>query len=263
MAHPTPHAPSTFWKRLIYWLRKMGRHEFAILLTGCLIAGGTWMFIEIAEEVLEGETVVFDERIILIMRNPNDLSDPVGPQYLEELGRDFTALGGAGVLGLLTLAVAGYLLLERKFRLAGLLVIAIGGGVLLSSLLKHSFDRPRPDLVPHGSHVYTTSFPSGHSMMAAITYLTLAALLSRSQKRGEVKIFFLSLAALLTIAVGISRIYMGVHWPTDVLAGWTAGAVWALLCWQLTSWLQHKGQVEQEGTDPAVEADEKTNAQKE
>jgi undecaprenyl-diphosphatase len=171
---------------------------------------------------------------------------------VEELGRDFTALGGTGVLTLLTLSVLGYLLLEYKKKTALLVVISVGGGFLLSMLLKQGFDRPRPDLVPHEFFVYTTSFPSGHSMMSAVTYLTLAALLARIQKRRRNKVYLMTIAVLVTLAIGVSRIYMGVHWPSDVLAGWSAGAFWALLCWLVGSWLQRRGQMEQEGVEPAL-----------
>lgn len=235
------------------WLTWPGRQEFAFLAIILILAGGAWSFVEIADEVQEGEIQTLDETLLLAMRNPADLQDPLGPKWMEELGRDFTALGGMGVLTSLTLAVIGYLALVRKRRTALLVAVTVGGGILLSLLLKHGFDRPRPDLVPHESYVYTSSFPSGHSMMAAITYLTLAALLVRIEELRRVKLYLLTLATLLTFAIGISRVYMGVHWPTDVLAGWTAGATWALLCWQLARWLQGRGQMEQEGDEPEPE----------
>jgi undecaprenyl-diphosphatase len=114
--------------------------------------------------VFEGKTLPIDEVLILAMRNPQNLSDPVGARWVEELGRDFTALGGTGVLAFITFAVVGYLLLNRRYRIMTLVIIAVGGGMVLSLLLKGGFDRPRPELVPHGSYVYTASFPSGHSM---------------------------------------------------------------------------------------------------
>jgi undecaprenyl-diphosphatase len=118
--------------------------------------------------------------------------------------------------------------------------------MLLSTVLKEVIDRPRPDLVPHGQHVYTKSFPSGHSMLSAVTYLTLGALLARLQKRRSLKLYALALAIFLSLAIGVSRVYLGVHWPTDVLAGWSAGAAWAVLCWVIARVLQQRGQVEQE-----------------
>jgi undecaprenyl-diphosphatase len=112
--------------------------------------------------------------------------------------------------------------------------------------LKYSIDRDRPALVPHGSVVYTASFPSGHSMLAASTYLTMGALLARVQRRRRIKAYILMVAITATLLVGISRVYLGVHWPTDVIAGWTAGTGWALLCWLLARWLQAHGAVENE-----------------
>lgn len=201
----------------------------AALLVLALLAGGLWAFIELADEVLEGETHAVDEAILVALRTPGDLSDPLGPGWLEEMMRDFTALGGTGVLTLLTIAAVGFLLVAKAPRVALAVALAIGGGILLSTLLKSGFDRPRPELVPHGSIVYTASFPSGHSMMSATVYLTLAALVSRVLRRRRLRVYLVGLAVVLTLLVGFSRVYLGVHWPTDVLAGWTVGAVWALL----------------------------------
>lgn len=205
-----------------------------------------WGFIEVADEVVEGESHAIDSRILLALRNASDLSDPIGPLWVEELGRDFTALGGVGVLTLLTFSVAGYLWLIGKVRAMLLVLGAIGSGLLVSTLLKQGFDRTRPDLVPHDSLVYTASFPSGHSMMAAITYLTLAALLARVLPNRATKVYFLALAVIVTVGVGVSRVYLGVHWPSDVLAGWAVGASWALLFWLIARQLQRRGQVEPE-----------------
>jgi undecaprenyl-diphosphatase len=163
---------------------------------------------------------------------------------VQEMARDFTALGGVAVLTLMTLAVIGYLLLAGKRNAAIAVLAAVAGGLILSSLLKLGFHRARPDLVPHGSVVYTASFPSGHSMMAAITYLTLGALLARVEATIAMKIYLLTLAVCLTVLVGVSRVYLGVHWPTDVAAGWAVGAAWALLCSLVMRRLQRRGKVE-------------------
>ena len=233
--------------RVLSWL---GHREFSVLLALFLAMGSVWAFVEIADEVVEGDTLAYDRSILLAMRSPSDPADPLGPGWVEELGRDLTALGGVGVLLMLSLAVVGYLLLQQRRRTALVVVLAIGSGLILSTVLKFAFERPRPDLVPHGSIVYTASFPSGHSMMAAATYLTLGALLARTERRWRMKAYLLLVATVLTLLVGVSRVYLGVHWPTDVLAGWTAGAGWALLWWLIARQLQRRGQVEQEEFSP-------------
>jgi undecaprenyl-diphosphatase len=231
------------------WLNRLGRHELPLLLAMLGLAGGTWAFVEVADEVIEGETHATDQRLLLALRSPADPREPLGPGWLEEMGRDFTALGGVGVLTLIGIGALIYLLLASKYRTALFTAVALTGGWLLSAVLKMGFDRPRPDLVPHGSIVYTASFPSGHAMMAAVTYLTLAAMLARVQPRRRLKAYLLLAAIALTVLVGISRIYLGVHWPSDVLAGWTAGAAWASLCWLTARWLQRRGRIEGEHGD--------------
>jgi undecaprenyl-diphosphatase len=158
--------------------------------------------------------------------------------------RDISALGSTLVLGLILLSVTGYLLLARKRAAAWLMLGAVVSGVVLNNVLKFSFARPRPDLVPPAVRVFTASFPSGHATMSAITYLTLGALLARTHSEIPMRIFFMTLAGLLTVLVGVSRVYLGVHYPTDVLAGWCIGTAWAMGCWVLMTWLQRRGKVE-------------------
>lgn len=226
-----------------------GRFELPVLLLIGVLASGVWGFAELAEEVLEGETRQIDETLLLMLRAADDPAEPLGPVWLEETGRDFTALGGVGVLVFITAAAIFYLVMQGRGRAALFVLVAIASGMLLSTLMKMGFDRPRPDLVPHGAVVYTASFPSGHSMMSAITYLTLGALLARVQPLRRLKVFVLSVAVTVTLLVGLSRIYLGVHWPTDVLAGWTAGACWASLCWLGLLWVQRRGALGAPGTD--------------
>ena len=212
------------------------------------VAAGLFAFARIAAEVTEGDTLAFDRDILLALRNPADLSDPIGPRWLEEAARDVTALGSHVILGYVTLAVVGFLLLSGRRASALFTALAIGGGMLVSSVLKIGFARPRPDLVPHAVEVYTASFPSGHAMLSAVAYLTLGALLMRVAPLGRTKFYVLAVAILTTLMVGISRVYLGVHWPTDVLAGWCGGAGWALLCWIVLNALQRRGAVEPKGT---------------
>jgi undecaprenyl-diphosphatase len=224
----------------------LARQEGIALGAMLAVAAGLFAFAELADAVVEGDTRAFDEFVLLSLRSATDPSDPLGPRWLEETMRDFTALGGTGVLALVTLAAAGFLVLTGKRRAAAAVGVAVVGGLLLSNALKWGFARPRPDLVPHGQAVYTQSFPSSHAMLSAVVYLTLGALLARTQPRRRAKLYFLAVAAFVTVLVGASRVYLGVHWPTDVLAGWVVGTGWALLCWLTTLWLQRRGQVEAE-----------------
>ncbi len=168
----------------------------------------------------------------------------MGPAWLEEVARDLTAIGGIAALCLVTVAVGGYLLICRKYGALALLLAATLGGLLLSALLKERFDRPRPAVVPHKSLVMTSSFPSGHSLNSAVVYLTLGSLLAGLSRQRRLKVYFFSVALLLSFLVGVSRVYMGVHYPTDVLAGWCAGLAWALSCGLVARRLTRRGLVE-------------------
>ena len=220
------------------------RLELRTLALTVVVSIGALGYVELADEVREGETRSIDETLLLAMRSRSDLADPVGPRWFEETARDFTALGGSPVLLALVAATTIYLLLARRRRAALFVLVATGGGQLLSSGFKAVFQRPRPALVPHGVFVYSASFPSGHAMMSAVTYLTLGALLARLHRPPALKAFCLGLAAVLTLVVGASRVYLGVHWPTDVLAGWAAGSVWASACWLVVLALQRRGKIE-------------------
>jgi undecaprenyl-diphosphatase len=237
--------------RLYHWLRD--HNNLLVLIVALLVVGGVWGFVEIAAEVMEGDTQRFDEWAVRALRMPDPEATPddprpqvpVGPKWLREVGRDMTALGGVAVLALVTAGVAGYLLMVRKYHAMWLVLVATGGGLVASTVLKYGFDRPRPE-VDHYSHVYTSSFPSGHSMLSAVVYLTLGSLMTRLVPERHVKVYLIVVALLLTMLVGVSRVYMGVHYPTDVLAGWTAGLVWAMVCWLAARYLQKRGAVEKD-----------------
>lgn len=164
-----------------------------------------------------------------------------------------TGLGGMSILGLLIATTAGFLWLDRRGRMALFLVAATLSGLLVSMGLKGLFDRPRPDVVPHLAKVQTSSFPSAHSMMSAVVYLTLGVLVAAAVESRRLRVYALGVAVLITVLVGASRVYLGVHYPTDVLAGWTAGLVWALACWLVARWLQRRGDVESPETEHAGE----------
>lgn len=182
----------------------------------------------------------FDSVVLIALRTPGDLADPLGPAWLTDTVVNVTSLGSNVVLALVALAVAGFLLVAGK-RGAGALVLAsAGGGAILSMVTKGWFSRPRPDVVAHVIETHTASFPSGHSLGAAATYLMLGLMVARFSRRKAVRIYAIAIAMILTLLVGLSRIYLGVHWPTDVLAGWLMGAAWAVLCWWFAGQLQRR-----------------------
>jgi len=231
----------------VRWATARARQlEWLPLVLLMLAAVAIWGFVELADDVVEGEVEAFDRTILLSMRTAEDLTDPIGPRWFEEFVRDVTALGSTGILVALTVFSCGYLWLLGKRVAVVYVLVAILGAQGLSSSLKFAFDRPRPDLVPHGMHVYTASFPSGHSVMSAATFLTLGALLARYQKTRRLRIYLVAVSILVAIGVGVSRVYLSVHWPTDVLAGWAIGAAWALICWSAAVYLQRRGTIERQ-----------------
>jgi undecaprenyl-diphosphatase len=225
-------------------LSRMAQDELVQLLLVALgVVGGTWVFVGLAGEVVEGDTQAFDRWLLQALRSPDDPAWPRGPRWLVEVGRDVTAFGGPVVVILLTVAVLGYLWLQRRHGALWFVVVATVGGGLLSRLLKEVFDRERPDPVPC-LWVSSPSFPSGHAVLATVVYLTLGILLARLEPRFLLKVYFLGLSMALAFLVGLSRVYLGVHYPTDVLAGWAVGLVWGLLCWLAAWYLQRRGAVE-------------------
>jgi undecaprenyl-diphosphatase len=222
----------TEWARPIagVW-RFVRRFETRVLLGVILAAGALWAFLNLGGEMTEGETAAFDRRLILALRTPGSLHDPIGSKTVEEAVRDITALGGTTLVTLVTVvAVLAFLFHKRRQH-----ALVMAGAVLLafvsSEVTKGLYHRARPDLVPHEVYVYSGSFPSGHSTLSAATYLTLAMLVASLETRRRTKALAYSLAGVLLVGVGFSRVYLGVHWPSDVLAGWCLGALWALAGW--------------------------------
>jgi undecaprenyl-diphosphatase len=211
-------------------LADLARREIIPLAFFLAVALLLLAFVEIVDEVGEGEVRWFDEGVLMALRT-GDPADPIGPRWLEATVVEITALGGFGVLALVTLIAIGYVLVQGKWGAALMLLVATLGGTAISEGLKIGFARPRPDLVAHAVDVTSMSFPSGHAMLSAVTYLTLGALLARTHAKRRERAYILSAAVMLTLLIGASRVYLGVHWPTDVLAGWCLGAAWALLCW--------------------------------
>ncbi len=229
--------------RLTAWF---WRSDLILLVGVGIVATGCLAFLLAADAVSgPGQT---DAQILRALRSSDEAHTPIGPRWVADAARDITAIGGQTVLVLLIASVLGYLLIVRRWHAAVFVLAATGGGTLLSVALKGLYSRPRPDVVPHLAHVTSSSFPSGHSMMSAVVYLTLGALLARFVPGCWTKVYFVGVAVLLALLVGTSRVYLGVHYPTDVVAGWSAGVAWAMLCWLLARYLQKRGVVER----PAV-----------
>jgi undecaprenyl-diphosphatase len=202
-----------------------------------LVAAVVLFVFGVFAEAVGGKPLALDRRIMLTLRSQTDPSVPAGPAWLREAARDVTSLGGTVVLGAIIFVVEGYLLLVREFAAAWLIAIAALGGLALNNLLKFVIARPRPAVIAHGAPHYTKSFPSGHAAMSAITYLTIGALLTQTHPAFVTGLFITAIAMILTFTVGVSRIYLGVHYPTDILGGWCVGAAWSMLCWQVVAWL--------------------------
>lgn len=217
------------------------RAEFVLVASLAVIAGALLLFIEIADEMAEGEAHAFDMAVLQTLHpdaaNP---SDPVGPFWLDHAAADLTALGSVSVLATIALLVGGFLVLQRRRVEAAIIAVAFAGGLTLSQSLKGFFDRERPPEIYRASEILNASFPSGHALLSAVVFLTLGAMLAQAAKGRALRIYVMSVAIALVLIVGLTRIYLGVHWTTDVLAGWSAGAAWATACWLAGRWLKQR-----------------------
>jgi undecaprenyl-diphosphatase len=225
---------------------RLERGELTWLVVGLCACALLLLFLFLAGEVAEGDTLAFDTKILRALRSPADPSKPIGPAWIESSLLDLTALGGATVLGLVVATVVGFLLLQGRRRTALAVLITALSGELVNATMKHAFNRPRPTVVPHLREVFTTSFPSGHAMESAIVYLTLGAMLMRVADRRVTKLYCLAVAMLLTVIVGVSRVWLGVHYPTDVIGGWMIGFVWASVCWLATERFEARAGIDAE-----------------
>jgi undecaprenyl-diphosphatase len=217
-----------------------GNHyrQITVLFLLLVIVCGVWGFFAITDEVVEGEKLSYDEWILIMMRDGD--GNPLGPSWIQESIKSITALGSTTILVLVLTALSGFLVLQKNYKSAALIFITSCVGVSLVVILKSTLDRPRPDVISHLVKVTSQSYPSGHTTMSAVVYLSLASMLAHIQDRKRIKIYSIGMAILLTFAVGMSRIYLGVHYPSDVLAGWALGLSWASFCWILFRYLDEK-----------------------
>jgi undecaprenyl-diphosphatase len=212
------------------WLRRVQAEPKTLVGLGA-VAGLLLVLAKIVEDVVQKESGAFDRTILLAFRVPEHVAKPIGPAWLTSALLDVTSLGSPAIITLITIIAVAYLWVDGRNRLAILVAISIASGAIAEKIMKLGFDRARPEIVPHLAAVNSQSFPSGHAMLSAITYLTLGALLARAQSRWQIKVFILLTGVSITLLIGISRVYLGVHWPTDVLAGWVIGSIWAVVSW--------------------------------
>jgi undecaprenyl-diphosphatase len=240
---------SSAWSAL--GLTRLERRELTWLGVGLGACALLLLFLVLAGKVVEGDTLVFDTKILRALRRSDDPARPIGPAWIESALLDLTALGGSTVLGLVVAAVAGFLVVQRRYQTALTVAVTAISGELLNAAMKHAFNRPRPDVVPQLRRVFSTSFPSGHAMESAIVYLTLGAMLMRITERRATKLYCLAIAIILTALVGVSRVWLGVHYPTDVIGGWMIGFVWASICWLATQRAEARARIDAERSKSA------------
>jgi undecaprenyl-diphosphatase len=206
------------------------------LVIGIVIAAVcTLLFGELAEHVVAGSTQAFDEMVLRWIA-------PHRTPILDGTMLEITALG-TGTVVMMIVGVAGLFLWLTQHRYSAMLLLAsTAGGIVLNGLLKVRFDRPRPHVITWGANAVSSSFPSGHAMSATIVYGTVAYLAARLQQRVWARWLTMGLALLLIALIGLSRIYLGVHYPSDVLAGAIIGLAWAGFCMAMLEAVQRIAQ---------------------
>lgn len=240
-------------------LFRFAKAEFVALGAVLVVTLGTMTFIEVADDMTEADGQAFDQMVLEAMRPHADPSDAWGPWWLEEAAADITSLGGLSVLGLFALIAVGFLLIQRKHLSAALLATGLLSGVTLSEGLKSLYERARPPVEFQAVETINASFPSGHTLMATIFYLSIGAMLARTFQLRRQKAYVLGVAILLATLVGLSRIYLAAHWATDVFAGWSLGCAWAMTLW-LVAWAvgrfqaRHAGGLHDEPAPPPDDA---------
>ena len=219
--------PLVFLRRTLAFARV----EFAALSALLIIGLGVAAFAELADDMTEADGRAFDQSILSALRPGADPSNALGPWWLETAANDLTALGGISVLALFAVAAVGFLLIQRKRLSAFLLVLGLMGGVALSEGLKSVFERERPPSAYQAVETINASFPSGHALLSTVFYLSLAVMLSRAFPRRHLKAYVIAVGITSAVLVGLTRIYLAAHWATDVFAGWSVGAAWAMALW--------------------------------
>lgn len=216
MSLPDSVVPTTHRARAPVWPLAVACVLIALGLAGLLLAAAH----------------AFDIRILLAMRHPGDPAQPFGPRWLQDALRDFVGLGGIGVLVVFIAGGIGIEWLAGRRHDAGWFLGGVLGAFVIGSVLKHVIARPRPELVPHAAYTFTASFPSGNTLMATVVWLLLALALADAIGKRGVRVLAVAGALLIAFLVGVGRVYLGVHWPSDVIEAWGLGIGWVwVLCY--------------------------------
>lgn len=212
-------------------LLRLLRAEIAAVAALFVVAVGVMTFVEVADDMTEADGIAFDQMVLEAVRPYADPGRGWGPWWMEEAAADLTSLGGISVLGLFAVIVIGFLLFQRKWLSSLLLAVGLIGGVMLSEGLKGVFERERPPVEYQAVETINASFPSGHALLATVFYLSIGVMLTRAFPRRRFKTYVLAVAVVVALIVGVTRIYLGAHWASDVFAGWSLGAAWAMALW--------------------------------
>ena len=219
--------PAPFAAALSYVARRLrDLHAAAgvVLLAGAVIAALCLVaFAWLASHVVAGRTQAFDVAVLATLARHQSPALTAVMVNVTLLGTSTVVIGVAFISAL-------FLTLGRQRDSAALLLAATIGAVLLNEVLKAAFARPRPHVFAWGARVVDTSFPSGHAMSAAAVYATIAYLAARQEARRATRLTTYAVAAAIIVAVAFSRLYLGVHYPTDVVAGVVVGWAWAAFC---------------------------------
>jgi undecaprenyl-diphosphatase len=216
---------ATFLRRAL----RVARAEIAALAALLVVTLGVMTFVEVADDATEADGQAFDMAVLTWLQPvPGDAR---GPWWVEEAAADLTSLGGISVLALFAVIAVIFLVMQRKRLSALLLVLGLAGGVALSEGLKAVFERARPPAAYQAVETINASFPSGHALLSTVFYLTLGVMLTRAFARRRFKAFALGCGVALALIIGLTRVYLGAHWASDVIAGWCAGAAWAMALW--------------------------------
>lgn len=212
------------------------RHPPWLLRAAAAVAAAVLLLAVVGDAIEDGAHFAFDRAILLWARGGSAHGVPIGPDWFRAAMLDITAIGGVTVLVLMVTLVAGFLAIGRHWLTLSLVLGGTISGSIAVSIAKGLVGRARPTVTDHLVSVASQSFPSGHAANSAIVYLTMATLLSQLVESRAARTYLFAAAALIVTAIGASRVYLGVHWPSDVLAGWAFGTLWAVAWWAIGAW---------------------------